>query len=77
MAVETDSVAESMREEFVAGAVAGGGHDCAGGIVDGAGQSPGASRIECGILRVAQRVEDFDELVGWLAAKTTVRVTSD
>src|SRR5580704_7665977 len=66
VAVEADAVAETVGEEFVAGAVACGGHDGASGIVDCAGEASDASGVESGILGFAQSVEYVDEFVGWL-----------
>ena len=55
--VEADAVAEAVREEFVAGAVARGSDDAAGGIVHGTGKSSGAGGVERGILGFANGFE--------------------
>ena len=76
MAVEADAVAQAVGEEFVVGAETGGGDDCAGGIIDGAGEFAGARGGERGVLRFADGVEARCIFSVGLP-KTPVRVTSD
>src|SRR6267142_6177376 len=57
MDVEADAVAETMSEEFVARAVAGGSDDGAGGVVNGAGKFSSAGGVECGVLGLANGFE--------------------
>src|SRR5258708_5611103 len=55
--VEADAVAEAMSEEFIAGAVAGGINNGAGGVVNGARKFSGAGGVECGVLGFANGFE--------------------
>src|SRR5271155_5538380 len=64
VAVEADAVAQAVGEEFVVGAVAGGGDDFAGGVVNGAAEFSGAGGVECGVLRVS---DNFENLFYFLA----------
>ena len=64
VAVEADTVAEAMGKEFIAGAIAGGGNDGAGGIVHGAGKLARAGGVESGVLGLA---DDFKSALNFLA----------
>lgn len=62
--IEADAVAETMREEFVARSITGGGDDVASGVVHGAGKFSSTGGIESGILSFA---DDFKNILNFLA----------
>ena len=71
--VEADAVADAMSEEFVAGAVACGCDDGAGGIIHGAGEFSGAGGVESGVLGFADGFESALDFLAGLAKNAGAR----
>src|SRR5690348_5447588 len=69
MSVEADAVAKAVRKEFVSRAIACGIDNRACCVIHCSGEASSACGVEGGILCFAQRVEDFDEPVGWFFPK--------
>jgi len=73
MAVESDAVAEAVGEEFVVWAVAAIDDDGACGIIDGAGEAPGARGIQRGVLRFTRKLEGARDFFAGLAVHAGAR----